>query len=425
MREPYSPTVEKSSVNTLLGSQEQGALAASLYPPPIHPSTLGTSLHPQASTEQRQNERAGKQTGDLRENLPTSGIVWHDSHMRKFGSVLTRDGRRARIGEFCSVDIHFHSQENESNFSRKNSFDVCWYHDQCNFHERAAYLAVDPAFETTLSEEIWAALNVKVLRADDGRLRRVWSSAFARDLPAAGPQPQGTRQLVIERSARPSERAASGMFPQLPSQCSSSLPLKRQELQQHFRKWTDNYGHSITGRMWTLRNSAVQRRDSKARDDVHTSTRNRINRQCSIARVSNLNFLDANLILYRGDSCRGERWLVGRGGGSNLEAMDLSTAGAFTFLVGKLPTAKSVGMRLWAALNIELLRVDEGDRGEYGGAPEFQGRGNGRSPRKPAYQRQRRAPIPTSENPGVARPGIEPGSPWWEASRLTAAPIQR
>ncbi|KAJ8878980.1 hypothetical protein PR048_019586 [Dryococelus australis] len=30
--------------------------------------------------------------------------------------------------------------------------------------------------------------------------------------------------------------------------------------------------------------------------------------------------------------------------------------------------------------------------------------------------------IPTSENPGAARPGMEPGSPWWEANSLTAQP---
>ncbi|KAJ8873465.1 hypothetical protein PR048_024283 [Dryococelus australis] len=30
--------------------------------------------------------------------------------------------------------------------------------------------------------------------------------------------------------------------------------------------------------------------------------------------------------------------------------------------------------------------------------------------------------IPTCENPGVIRPGLEPGSPWWGASRLTAQP---
>ncbi|KAJ8891115.1 hypothetical protein PR048_010626 [Dryococelus australis] len=30
--------------------------------------------------------------------------------------------------------------------------------------------------------------------------------------------------------------------------------------------------------------------------------------------------------------------------------------------------------------------------------------------------------IPTCENPGVTRPEIEPGSPWWDASSLTAQP---
>ncbi|KAJ8867857.1 hypothetical protein PR048_031662 [Dryococelus australis] len=32
--------------------------------------------------------------------------------------------------------------------------------------------------------------------------------------------------------------------------------------------------------------------------------------------------------------------------------------------------------------------------------------------------------VPTCENPGVTRPAIEPGSPWWEASRLTTQPPQ-
>ncbi|KAJ8873931.1 hypothetical protein PR048_024768 [Dryococelus australis] len=50
-------------------------------------------------------------------------------------------------------------------------------------------------------------------------------------------------------------------------------------------------------------------------------------------------------------------------------------------------------------------------------AAGMKGRGNGRSPRKPGT-------FPTWENPGVARPGINPGSPLWEASRLTAHPPQ-
>ncbi|KAJ8870187.1 hypothetical protein PR048_029201 [Dryococelus australis] len=60
-----------------------------------------------------------------------------------------------------------------------------------------------------------------------------------------------------------------------------------------------------------------------------------------------------------------------------------------------------------ASLNSEVLRAHEGDLGW----------GNGRSPRKPADQRHR-----PCENPGVTRQGTEPGSPWLEASRLTAQP---
>ncbi|KAJ8869229.1 hypothetical protein PR048_030801 [Dryococelus australis] len=75
----------------------------------------------------------------------------------------------------------------------------------------------------------------------------------------------------------------------------------------------------------------------------------------------------------------------------------------------------------------------------YGVAPECKSGGNGSSARKAADQRRlkergkREIPekirrptassgtIPTCENP-VTRPGIEPGSPWWKAGRLTAQP---
>ncbi|KAJ8888202.1 hypothetical protein PR048_007689 [Dryococelus australis] len=54
-------------------------------------------------------------------------------------------------------------------------------------------------------------------------------------------------------------------------------------------------------------------------------------------------------------------------------------------------------------------------RCEYGAAQELKGAGYGKSHRKPGT-------IPTCENTGVTRPGIEVGSPWWEASRLSAQP---
>ncbi|KAJ8895911.1 hypothetical protein PR048_001251 [Dryococelus australis] len=52
---------------------------------------------------------------------------------------------------------------------------------------------------------------------------------------------------------------------------------------------------------------------------------------------------------------------------------------------------------IWAALNCEVLRANEGDLKASHGT------------------------IPTSENP-VTRPGIKPGSPLWDASRLTVQP---
>ncbi|KAJ8880267.1 hypothetical protein PR048_016733 [Dryococelus australis] len=55
----------------------------------------------------------------------------------------------------------------------------------------------------------------------------------------------------------------------------------------------------------------------------------------------------------------------------------------------------------WAALTNEISKADE--------APECKGGGTGRSPVKPADQQRRT--IPTGENPGMTRTGIEPGSP--------------
>ncbi|KAJ8880314.1 hypothetical protein PR048_016780 [Dryococelus australis] len=49
-------------------------------------------------------------------------------------------------------------------------------------------------------------------------------------------------------------------------------------------------------------------------------------------------------------------------------------------------------------------------------------RGIWRSPRKPASRLASPGTIPTCENPGVNGPGIEPCSPWWRVSSLTAQP---
>ncbi|KAJ8896385.1 hypothetical protein PR048_001729 [Dryococelus australis] len=62
-------------------------------------------------------------------------------------------------------------------------------------------------------------------------------------------------------------------------------------------------------------------------------------------------------------------------------------------------------------LNFEVFRNDRA-------ASECKGGGNGRSPRKPADEPHRPARFPLWATP----PGIEPGSPWWEASGLITTP---
>ncbi|KAJ8888933.1 hypothetical protein PR048_008427 [Dryococelus australis] len=50
------------------------------------------------------------------------------------------------------------------------------------------------------------------------------------------------------------------------------------------------------------------------------------------------------------------------------------------------------------------------------------GGGKNEIPEKTRRKAASSGTIPTCENPGVIRPGIEPGSPRWEASKLTAQP---
>ncbi|KAJ8880787.1 hypothetical protein PR048_017258 [Dryococelus australis] len=82
-----------------------------------------------------------------------------------------------------------------------------------------------------------------------------------------------------------------------------------------------------------------------------------------------------------------------------------------------LPTTRCAGVeKIWAALNIGVLKADDGE------AAGIQGRGNREIPEKTRRTAASSRTIPTCENPGVTSPEIEPGSPGWEASSLTTIP---
>ncbi|KAJ8872352.1 hypothetical protein PR048_025956 [Dryococelus australis] len=61
---------------------------------------------------------------------------------------------------------------------------------------------------------------------------------------------------------------------------------------------------------------------------------------------------------------------------------------------------------------------------EHGAAPDCKGCGNGKSLRKPADQRHRPPRFPRTRTRVATPPGIEPGSPWWEASLRRQAEVR-
>ncbi|KAJ8881379.1 hypothetical protein PR048_017860 [Dryococelus australis] len=72
---------------------------------------------------------------------------------------------------------------------------------------------------------------------------------------------------------------------------------------------------------------------------------------------------------------------------------------------------RAANKEIWEVINIEVLRANDGEV-RCGAAPDCNGRGE-RTPEASS------GTIPTCKNPGVTPPGIETGSSWWETSALT------
>ncbi|KAJ8872330.1 hypothetical protein PR048_025934 [Dryococelus australis] len=87
------------------------------------------------------------------------------------------------------------------------------------------------------------------------------------------------------------------------------------------------------------------------------------------------------------------------------------------FFTRNAPQCKvSASEDIWAALNTEVSRADE-----VWNSAGMKGRGKREISDKTRRPTASSGTISTCENP-VTRPGIEPGSPWWKASGLTAPP---
>ncbi|KAJ8896910.1 hypothetical protein PR048_002256 [Dryococelus australis] len=96
---PTSSYFPRSAGTTKCSSEETAYEALHLIIQRLKSSILCAALEwAKRGMERRRNEKEGE-TGDPRENPPTSGIVRHDSHMRKCKSDLTRNRTRlASVG---------------------------------------------------------------------------------------------------------------------------------------------------------------------------------------------------------------------------------------------------------------------------------------------------------------------------------------
>ncbi|KAJ8882986.1 hypothetical protein PR048_014825 [Dryococelus australis] len=85
-------------------------------------------------------------------------------------------------------------------------------------------------------------------------------------------------------------------------------------------------------------------------------------------------------------------------------------------------TSILVSEDFWVVLNSEVLRVDEGEVRRVWSSVGMKGQEKREIPEKIRRAAASSGTIPTCDNPGLIRPGIEHSSPWWELSRLTCQP---
>ncbi|KAJ8894641.1 hypothetical protein PR048_007305 [Dryococelus australis] len=173
-----------------------------------HVEHMGLIVMLDVRTEHCRNTRA-EETGYLRENPPTSGIVWHDSHVRKSGIRLGRGGEGRRAGQPLSLrclkapaeavrDSHCRWWQLWVAVVAADSLgegqpvpwwrlgEAGWTPGRVLEQHKASlkHMVFTGSFAGTLefrvvcsyhvwewSGDIWAALNLQVLRADEGEAR--------------------------------------------------------------------------------------------------------------------------------------------------------------------------------------------------------------------------------------------------------------
>ncbi|KAJ8878851.1 hypothetical protein PR048_019440 [Dryococelus australis] len=284
---------------------------------------------------QRRNERVGKM-GDPRENPPTSGTVRHDSHMLKSGVNPAGNHTRFALVAESLTESRKLQQIDSSPHSCPLSVVM-----QARVPTRAAHDAKCViSILRRVSEEIWAALYIEVMRANE--------------------EEGGEYGAAPKFKYRGNER-----FPRKPAnQWHTDLPSLRVLKVPPLRELV----LSVTWRVSLTEYVEQARRSRKGKTPVDPT--------CCSATVEQPSFVTA-------------------------------------YKTSEMHTCSLSVVQLWSmTLNWYSRIADTG----------IKGRGKQKIPEQSCRPTASSGTLHTYENSRVNWPGIEPGSPWWEASSSTAQP---
>ncbi|KAJ8875332.1 hypothetical protein PR048_023227 [Dryococelus australis] len=331
----------------------------------LHVNSMASfALLSSALSSARRNERA-REMGDPRENPPTSGIIRHDSRMRKSGVTRTKN-------------------EPDS---------PCW---------KASSLTAQPlrppvvAANGACLAKRWQAGTPPLPTRKQGGLQRetrmsgvtVWQAAsFSVVTPTRMEEPQEIAEPFAVTPHRYNSLGTRNKVGQSPIIPERSTPMQVTEVSME-RHRNEGAGEAGDPREYPSTNGIV-------RHDWHMRRLNPDSLDGRRAKKLGPTELEQNALFVCGRGVRRPYALTYRAARRRHEQLAVTTQ----------PPRLKPGKKTWVWSSAGV-----------------KGRGKWDIPEKTRQTAALSGTIPKCENPGVIRPGIEPSSPWWEASRLTARP---
>ncbi|KAJ8872545.1 hypothetical protein PR048_026151 [Dryococelus australis] len=363
----------------------------------------------EVSVEQRRNERAGE-TGDYLEDPPTNDIVRHDFHMRKSGAD---EGEMRR--ERSSAGIR---GQGETGDPRGNSPTSGIVRHDCHLGKygrpRPKIILLHTKILRFVKSAVFESLASSILDRSFVVTQRIIHFYEARSTTPECPFVPGQfvlksyawRDAVVQRSGRSASRPGEqGSIPDLRMRgvvLDDAAICRALSLHSGAAPHSPHFTRSSAHKTSMLRGLATRPRSRSEGAIRATVTRTPSASLLLRTRRSSYQTWYEIWPCMAGNAIRG--------------ATLYRIPAPMATLHKRLRNLVSCNIAFIVYNRNDWSRVESRDLGGWGKReiPE--------KPRQPAVSSDT---IPTCENPGVTRPRIEPGSPWWASDRSTTAAPKR